>query len=149
MLYSPHFAQNSEKLTKLFFKFLLKRPCGQDFTILWYMKSNPMIFCWKSIIWSVFSMSDSFMKVLEAILAVCGLILQSWSKARRVLPKNKKFGFCFFKDWEWLGWAAMGKILIFLRFQAHFITCLLWKNVVLGHFWPFLGLAFLEFFKVW
>ena len=97
--------------------------------------------------WSVFSMLDSFMKVLEAILAVCGLILQSRSKARRVLLKKEKFGFCFFKDWEWLGWAAMGKILIFSRFLAHSITCLLLKNVVLGHFWPFWGLVFLEFLR--
>ena len=97
--------------------------------------------------WSVFSMLDPFMKVLEAILAVCGLILQSRSKARRVLLKNEKFGFCFFKDWEWLGWAATGKILIFSRFLAHSITCLLLKNVVLGHFWPFWGLVFLEFLR--
>ena len=40
-----------------------------------------------------------------------------------------------------------GKILIFSRFLAHSITCLLLKNVVLGHFWPFWGLVFLEFLR--
>ena len=93
-----------------------------------------MILGWKSKLWSVFSIWGPFLGVWEAILSYFGLFLSNLSKNRGISEKNENFHFFPVRVWGWVRWVALVKILIFMRFWAHYIIWLLFKK---GIFWIF------------
>ena len=105
-----------------------KRACSYKFKHLLYRIFYLMILCWKSKIWSVFSIWGPFLGVWEAILGHFRLHSPILSKNGVILRKTKISTFSV-RVLGWLRWVALVKIIIFRRFRAHLIICLLLKIV--------------------
>ena len=95
--------------------------CGTEKFALWFCAGNQKF--------EVFlAYEDHFWGFWRPFWAVLGHFCRVYPK-KGISEKNEKFHFSPVRGWGWLRWVALIKILIFRRFQAHLIICLLLKIV--------------------